>query len=104
MAVETPLHSSHTNTLPGGRSLNLGHCRASFSAYGRRNISDMTRSRLAAENKAELLEQGRVKYAETVGRPKKSVSTVDINCATEKHSTRTELAKQAGGEGAGQTH
>ena len=59
---------------------------------GRRNLTDGWKFELAQTRKALLMEKGREKYEESVGRPKKSLSKVD----NEKHNTQQELAKELG--------
>jgi N6-adenosine-specific RNA methylase IME4 len=63
---------------------------------GRRNLTPAWVIELELGKKADLLEIGKAKSAETVGRPsRKSVSQNDSDLA-QKHSTRTEIAKAAG--------
>jgi len=64
---------------------------------GRRNLSAAWRIELELGTKADLLEVGRVKHAETVGRPnKESLSQNDNDSPQPKHDTRKEIAKAAG--------
>jgi len=66
---------------------------------GRRNLSPAWKVELELGNKADLLEIGRTRNAETVGRPSnKSVSQNDSDLYKPKHSTRVEIAKVAGVE------
>lgn len=59
---------------------------------GRRNLTDGWKWELAQCKKNILLERGREKYKETVGRPEKeSLSIVDNDL--EKHNTQNEIAK-----------
>ena len=60
---------------------------------GRRNLTDGWKFELAQERKKILIEKGRDKYEQTVGRPSKSLSIVDNNL---KHNTQKEIASELG--------
>lgn len=68
---------------------------------GRRNLTDGWKWEMAQSKKSILMERGREKYKETVGRPgKESLSTIDndldIDNDLEKHNTRDKIAKDLG--------
>ncbi len=65
---------------------------------GRRNLSAAWVIELELGNKADLMEIGRLKKAETEGRPSKEklLSQNDNGLPEPRHNTRVEIAKAAG--------
>ena len=62
---------------------------------GRRNLTDFVKLELAEVKADRLRKKGREKYERTVGRPQKSLSTID-NDLEPKHNTRNEIAADLG--------
>jgi hypothetical protein len=65
---------------------------ATLAELGRRYLITMERVRQIARDKADLLEIGKAKRAETQGRPSKELVS-NNDSSSPKHSTRKQLAK-----------